>query len=118
VKKLARIKIHNQFQKELRNLQSQFSIHVNNKDYTPLKLEQRAIQLYWYLVFDEWMTCKHLENDFLEDLWDNYYRKGAQRALQLIPFKSSLDNMIKQGTSFFDLKDEFLNSFYNERRNE
>lgn len=53
-----------------------------------------------------------MENDFLGELWDNFYKLGAQRALKIKAFKTTLDNMIKQGTSFYKLKDELLESFY------
>ena len=48
-----KMKIHNQFQSEMRSLQLQFGNKVNDSNYQPDEKEERAIQLYWYLVFDE-----------------------------------------------------------------
>jgi len=102
-----KMKIHNQFQSEMRNLQLKFSNKVNDPDYEPDKNEERAIQLYWYLVFDEWMTCKKLPNDDLNELWDEYYCIGAKRGYKILAFRKVLDEL-KLNTTFLGMKEEFL----------
>jgi hypothetical protein len=84
-----------------------FGAGINKGDWIPSKREERALRLYWYLVFDEWYTCKYVsKEEQLNALWDRY-RCGAISALKNKKFLDDIDDMFKQKAYFFGLREQF-----------
>ena len=93
------IDIHSRFQSEIREIQRSFPPEVNNNNWKPSEEDKRNIALYWYLVFDEWLTCTQLGND-LEVLWKNHYSHGVKAALRLPAFKIKIEEIFRGSSTF------------------
>lgn len=101
------VELHTHFQQQIREIQKTFSPKVNEDDWMPDEKEKRAIRLYWYLVFDEWFTCKHLSNEKrLNALWERY-SWGAISALRNTHFDSEIQDMFTKDTIFLGLGKKF-----------
>lgn len=102
------VQLHTHFQQQIRDLQKVFPPDVNSPNWMPQPgVELRAVQLYWYLVFDEWYTCKYLSQERrLNDLWTRY-RYGVQSALKLRAFDMVVTNMLQTDAIFFGLARQF-----------
>ena len=83
------VSIHANFQREFRELQKLFPPEIKSTDWYPAsKAEERYIQLYWELVFDEWYITNILTSENrVADLW-NAYAKGVEGAFT---YKSFVD---------------------------
>lgn len=102
-----KLQLHNQFQTNIRNLQKQLPLTVNDENYSPSDEDKRIITLFWYSVFDEWFICKK-EHNIYSDLWDNIYSKGIKSAFKNKAFKKRIEEMFANGeSSFFGYGREF-----------
>jgi hypothetical protein len=97
---LLKIEVHSRFQSEARAIQRTFSANVNNANWTPTDAERRSISLYWYLVFDEWLTCTQMHIS-LTDLWSKQYSEGVKSALRIPEFKACAVKLFQGSSSFF-----------------
>jgi hypothetical protein len=104
------------FQNRFVEIQRDWSIEVNQKDWKPSKKEIRAIERYWYLVFDEWFFCTQ-RNKSLNKLWDNHYKSGVIRAFFNAHFKKRLEYLISLNEFSQDFK-ETMNGLCLEALNE
>ena len=102
------VELHTHFQQQIRELQKSFPPTANRSKWKPENDQQkRAVRLYWYLVFDEWLTCQYLSKEKrLNDLW-GYYRYGVISALQKQCFDEEVKRMFKEKPVFFGLAQEF-----------
>lgn len=102
------VELHTHFQQVMREIQKTFPPSVNESSWAPQNpQEERALRLYWYLVFDEWYTCKHVSNEKrLNELWKRY-RYGVISALRKPAFDAEVKKMFGEETSFFGLGQEF-----------
>ncbi len=80
------------YQNRFVEIQKDWSVRVNEPDWEPTEKEQRAIERYWYLVFDEWNFCTQL-NPKLQDLWEQHYKRGVKGAFQNRHFKERLRHL-------------------------
>lgn len=101
------LEVHSRFQSEMRVIQRSFSHKVNDPDWSPNESERRSIRLYWYLVFDEWLTCNKLHPSIVH-LWDSYYSIGVQSALKNAQFNLEAGELFKGESTFFNYGDEFF----------
>lgn len=108
------VEIHTHFQQQMRDIQKAFPPEVNEKGWSPSSREERrAVRLYWYLVFDEWYTCKYLSNEKrLHSLWKGY-RFGVLSALRKPAFSAEVQSMINEEAIFFGLGKEFCSEISN-----
>ena len=102
------LEVHSRFQGEMRAIQRMFSSEVNKLDWSPTESERRGISLYWYLVFDEWLTCKKM-HIALSPLWDHKYSEGVQSALRKPAFIEVAREMFKGDSTFFGYGKEYAN---------
>lgn len=111
------VELHTHFQQQMREVQKNFPPSVNEPNWTPeSRDEKRALRLYWYLVFDEWYTCKYLSNEKrLNSLWERY-RYGVTSALKKSAFNTEVEIMFSEEASFFGLGNEFASEIDNLRR--
>lgn len=103
---MLQLEVHSRFQSEVRALQRSFSPNVNSPAWIPTENERRTVSLYWYLVFDEWLTCKKLY-PALASMWEQHYSVGVQSALRNSIFNESAKDMFKGSSSFFGHGKEF-----------
>ncbi len=108
--------LHTHFQEKMREIQKSFPPEVNEPSWQPIaREEKRAIRLYWYLVFDEWYTCKYLSNERrLNSLWDRYSH-GVVSALRKPAFDAEVIKMFSEEAIFFGLGYEFSTEIENLR---
>lgn len=100
--------IHSRFQSSMRALQLTFPPNINDNSTTLNPTETRSVQLYWYLVFDEFLTCKKLSNDpELNELWDKYYIKGVTSALRLKHFHNEIALLLSVNSTFLGEREDF-----------
>jgi hypothetical protein len=99
--------IHHNFQERIRDIQHGFSSAINEEGWMPESdAELRLIQLYWYVVFDEWFTCtKFLPQ--LTKLWDDTYVEGVKSALRRKAFRDVLSGLFEGESSFLGHAIEF-----------
>lgn len=100
------LEVHSRFQGEMRAIQRMFSSEVNKLDWIPSDSERRGISLYWYLVFDEWLTCKKM-HIALAPLWDQKYSEGVQSALRKPAFFEVAREMFQGDSTFFGYGKEY-----------
>jgi hypothetical protein len=100
------IDIHSRFQSEIRAIQRSFPPEVNNHNWQPNAQENRSLSLYWYLVFDEWLTCTQL-GDNLKVLWEKHYSHGVKAALRLPAFKAKIEEIFSGSSTFLGYGLEF-----------
>ncbi len=100
------VEVHSRFQSEVRAIQRTFPPGVNDPAWIPNDAELRSITMYWYLVFDEWLTCTQMGSD-LAPLWEKHYAEGAKSALRLGAFKSRIEEIFRGDSSFFGYGPEF-----------
>jgi hypothetical protein len=103
------VELHIHFQQQMREIQKAFPPSVNDPSWIPQSNdEKRAVRMYWYLVFDEWVTCKYLSKERrLNALWDRY-RYGVISALSKPAFDSEVRDMFARNAIFFGLAKEFM----------
>lgn len=83
------IDVHNRFQSEIRRLQEKMPSDINSGRLIFSEEEKQVIKMYWYLVVDEWMTCKIKSHDRdINNLWINF-SWGAKSAIDHIPIFAS-----------------------------
>jgi len=83
-KKVHLIDVHTRFQATIRGLQDRMPPDINERLFLS-KEEKRIIRLYWYAVFDEWITCDVRSNDkHLKELWTSF-AWGAKSGIEHIP---------------------------------
>jgi hypothetical protein len=100
--------IHSRFQTSMRALQLEFPHTINENNIGLSPSERRNVQLYWYLVFDEFLTCKKLSNDpELNELWDEYYIKGVTSALRLKNFHNEIAYLLSINSTFLGEREDF-----------
>lgn len=100
--------IHSRFQTSMRELQLRFPHNINDNSTILKDSEKRSVQLYWYLVFDEFLTCKKLSNDpELNELWDKYYIKGVTSALRLQHFHNEIALLLSSNSTFLGEREDF-----------
>ena len=100
--------IHSRFQSSMRELQLTFPHNINDNSTILKPSETRSVQLYWYLVFDEFLTCKKLSNDpELSELWDKYYIKGVTNALRLKNFHNEIALLLSANSTFLGERADF-----------
>lgn len=100
------VEVHSRFQSEMRAIQRIFSWKVNEPDWEPSDSERRGISLYWYLVFDEWITCKKM-HEGLSYLWDERYTVGVQSALRKPAFFAVAKEMFNGDSTFLGYGKEY-----------
>lgn len=84
-KRIHLVDLHNKFQFEIRRIQEKMPTDINERCGSFTKAEHRVIRMYWYAVFDEWMTCKYRSNDpELNQIWE-YFAWGAKSAIDKLP---------------------------------
>ncbi len=107
------VELHTHFQQQMREIQRSFPPEVREPDWMPkTKGEERAVQMYWLLVFDEWYSCKYLSTERrLNDLWRRY-RYGALSAAKKPAFAKVIETMLADEAIFFGLGGEFSAEIY------
>jgi hypothetical protein len=100
-----KVEVHCRFQSEVRSIQRSFPPEVNLTNWNPTDLDRRNVRLYWYLVFDEWLTCKKT-NAGLDQLWD-WYAVGVRSAFRNRIFGEEARKLFSGRTAFFGFRDEF-----------
>lgn len=100
------VEVHSRFQSEVRAIQKTFPPNVNEQTWVPNDVEMRNISIYWYLVFDEWLTCTQMGSD-LAPLWDKHYSEGVKSALRLPAFKARIEKIFRDDSSFFGYGQDF-----------
>lgn len=100
------VEVHSRFQSEVRAIQKMFPPNVNDLAWVPNDVEIRNISMYWYLVFDEWLTCTQMGSD-LAPLWDKHYSEGVKSALRLPAFKAKIEEIFRGDSSFFGYGQDF-----------
>lgn len=102
------VELHTHFQQQMREIQKALPSGVNTPGWVPRgDNEERAIRLYWYLVFDEWYTCQYLSTEQrLNALWGRY-RYGVISALTNPAFDADVKQMFERNAIFFGLAKEF-----------
>jgi hypothetical protein len=100
------VEVHSRFQSEVRAIQRTFPPNVNDPAWTPNEAEMRSITMYWYLVFDEWLTCTQMGSD-LAPLWSKHYAEGVKSALRLPAFKARIEEIFRGDSSFFGYGQDF-----------
>lgn len=100
------VEVHSRFQSEVRAIQRTFPPNVNDPAWTPNDAEMRSITMYWYLVFDEWLTCVQMGNG-LAPLWENNYAEGVKSALRLGAFKAKIEEIFRGDSAFFGYGPDF-----------
>ena len=110
-----RAEVYNHFQEKFKEFQSKLPEWINERDENGKRTgrpkdekEWRIIESYWWLVFDEWVVCLR-EAKSCKSLWDNYYSKGVQNALESDFFEEALHRLVKRENSFLGHDDEFRN---------
>lgn len=98
--------IHSRFQNEFRAIQRTLPHDVNSEAWAPTDDHKRSISLYWYLVFDEWLTCTKLSPD-LNSLWEDHYSKGVMSALRLPAFRMKIEEIFSGESTFMGYGPEF-----------
>lgn len=92
------MEVHLRFQADMRAIQRMLPQDVNDPDWTPKTPEhRRALSLYWYLVFDEWMTCTTFPTK-LTALWERY-AVGVQSSLHLPAFHEAARELLEGRSS-------------------
>ncbi len=82
------------FQNRFVEIQKDWSVDVNRANWQPSDKEKRAIERYWYLVFDEWNFCTQL-NPQLRELWEKHYKRGVRGAFQNPHFRARLEYLLQ-----------------------
>lgn len=100
------VEVHSRFQSEIRALQRAFPPTVSNADWVPTATEARSVQLYWYLVFDEWLTCTKMGSE-LGSLWTQHYSEGVKSALRLPVFRLAAEELFRGSSTFLGYGLEF-----------
>lgn len=102
------VELHTHFQQQMREIQKALPSGVNTPGWVPSgNNEERAIRLYWYLVFDEWFTCHYLSKEKrLNALWERY-RYGVISALTNPVFDADVKEMLDKNVILFGLAKEF-----------
>jgi hypothetical protein len=103
---MLQLEVHSRFQSEVRSIQRTFSPDVNKPEWAPTEIERRSISLYWYLVFDEWLTCSKMHST-LSALWKENYSIGVQSALRNASFNTAARDLFKGDATFFGYGKEF-----------
>ncbi len=105
------IEVHARFQIAIREIQSDLPLNINdnNAEFGEKEPEiRRKIQMYWYLVLDEFITCKKLSVDKdLEDLWDDMYFQGMKSALRLKYFYFEIADLLSTKSTFLGYRKQF-----------
>lgn len=100
--------IHNRFQSSMRDIQLKYPVTINNNAEGIDNSTERNIRLYWYLVLDEFLTCKILSTDpEMNSLWDKHYLIGVQSALKLKYFYIEIAKMLDGGSSLLGVQVQF-----------
>lgn len=100
------IEVHSRFQSEIRAIQKRFPANINDITWEPNEIEMRDISMYWYLVFDEWLTCIQMGGE-LAPLWEKHYSEGVKSALRLPAFKAKIEEIFRGDSSFFGYGQDF-----------
>ncbi len=100
------VEVHLRFQSEIRAIQKTFPPNVNHPTWAPNELEARSISMYWYLVFDEWLTCTQMGGG-LDLLWEKHYSEGVKSALKRPAFKAKIEEIFRGDSSFFGYGQDF-----------
>lgn len=100
------VEVHSRFQSEIRAIQKTFPPNVNDPAWAPNEIEIRSISMYWYLVFDEWLTCTQMGSG-LAPLWEKHYCEGVKSALRLPAFKAKIEEIFRGDSSFFGYGQDF-----------
>lgn len=109
-RKTAITDIHSRFQNNMRDIQLKFPYTINDNNIPVSEQDKRHIQLYWYLVLDEYITCKKMTNDKdLNNLWDNMYFNGMKSALRLKSFYEEIAYLLSTNSTFLGHRNEFEN---------
>ncbi|MCU0926919.1 MAG: hypothetical protein MUF44_13115 [Hydrogenophaga sp.] len=112
------VSIHANFQKEFRELQKQFPPEIKNTDWYPAsKGEERCIQLYWELVFDEWYITNILSSENrVADLW-KAYAKGVEGAFAYESFVATLKATFSEKAFYLGYSKQFRTELLRVYRN-
>lgn len=96
------ISVYNQFQSKFKEIQKEFPSEVNALTWAPEDMSKykRHIQMYWYLVLDEWIVCNVVNKRLKSSLWDRFYRNGVKSAMRRYAFISVLIENVEQEQSF------------------
>lgn len=110
---ITKLDLHRRFQETLKSLQILWDDDVNSPGWKPKdKKEERAISLYWYLVFDGWFICVKEGNENLGELWTKYYQFGIKSMLKIKPFRDNILAKLENEVSFLgqaiDFRKEIL----------
>jgi len=102
------LQLHIHFQTQIRELQKLLPPEVNDAGWKPSVAEKRTIRMYWYAVFDEWLSTTRLGSN-TKHMWDDYYRNGVKGAFKNHAFVEELREMFDGPTVFLgalDFRDE------------
>ena len=125
--RIAKVDLYLAFQNQFKAFQSKLPADINKKDsktkqYTWMpttKEEERLIESYWWLVFDEWLACNKITK-FKRSLW-KHYKKGVLDALERKAFRDAFSRLIKNQNSFMGYDDKFckaINKIYRKKYKE
>jgi hypothetical protein len=102
------VEIHANFQREFRELQKKFPPEIRSTNWQPSsKSEERYIQLYWELVFDEWYITNILASEGkVTALW-SAYSKGVEGAFAYESFIEILKATFSEKAFYLGYSKEF-----------
>ncbi len=116
-----RAEVFNHFQGKFKEFQGKLPTWINQrtksevligrpKDKKEKEELDRTIESYWWLVFDEWVVCCKEAKYSCQGLWNKYYSKGIQNALdpEREYFEEALLRLVRKKNSFMGHDDEFL----------
>ena len=95
------------YQNRMFEIQRHWTSNVNGKDWEPTPEEERYIELYWFLVYDEWINCTYF-HQAMSGLWNHFIIVRVVSAFQRKPFMRVLKKLIDGQTDFAGYKDKFI----------
>ena len=119
--RIAKVDLYLAFQNQFKAFQSKLPADINKRDPVTKKYcwmpatkeEERLIESYWWLVFDEWLACNKIIK-FKRSLW-KHYKKGVSDALEREAFREAFRRLAKNRNSFMGYDDKFckvINKIY------
>lgn len=95
------------YQNRMFEIQRHWSSNINKSDWEPTAEEERYIELYWFLVYDEWINCNYF-HQAMKSLWDHFIVVRVMSVFQRPQFMRVLQKLIDGHTDFAGYKDKFI----------
>jgi hypothetical protein len=107
--------LFSQFQNEYSSIASNFPDKLLDANFKPARgsSDYKKLQDYWIFCYAEWYQTKRTGQGPFLDMWDNYYAGLIANALEIPSLKYVIIDMMNS----YGLKQQSVQSFYNEIRN-